>query len=283
MKNQGLCDLHTHSIYSDGTCTPTELVDMAAAVGLSAIALTDHNTTDGLPEFLSAARDRSIEAVAGVEFSVSYNGRELHLLGLFIDEKYFSEINRLTAEMDALKEKSNIDLAHSLAKAGIVLDYEKIKKSTPNGRVNRANFASEMVRLGYVKDRDEAFDVYLSPEAGHYKEPRRLELFETIELIRAMGALPILAHPFLQLDEAELEDALPLLKAHGLAGMECYYSLYDEKTTEKALEMVRRHGLLPSGGSDFHGENKPKIKLGSGLGGLSIPHDLLLSLSASRF
>ena len=273
-----ICDLHTHSIFSDGTWTPSELITGAINAGISALALTDHNTVEGLPHFIDAVAGKDIDAVLGCEFSVDYEEKELHMLGLFIDPKYFPQITDMMNDVMARKEKSNIDLVESLTKAGIILDYDKIKGATPSGKVNRAHIASAMLENGYVGSVKEAFSRYLKPSAGFYKEPKRLSVWETIDYIQSIGAVSVLAHPFLQLDEEGLVTFLPKAKEHGLVGMECYYSSNDEKQTADSLRIADEFGLLYSGGSDFHGTRKPDIELGVGKGNLKIPYDWYLAL-----
>ena len=273
-----ICDLHTHSIFSDGTWTPSELINGAINAGISALALTDHNTVEGLPHFIDAAAGKDIEAVLGCEFSVDYEEKELHMLGLFIDPKYFPQITDMMNDVMARKEKSNIDLVESLRNAGIILDYDKIKGATPSGKVNRAHIASAMLENGYVGSVKEAFSRYLKPSAGFYKEPKRLSVWETIDYIQSIGAVSVLAHPFLQLDDEGLVTFLPKAKEHGLVGMECYYSSNDEKQTADSLRIADAFGLLRSGGSDFHGTRKPDIELGVGKGNLRIPYDWYLAL-----
>ena len=194
-----ICDLHTHSIYSDGTFTPAEIIDNAIDMGLSAVALTDHNTVDGLSHFISAASGKNIEIVTGAEFSVDYDGIELHLLGLFIKSEHFKNISELMESINKSKEESNVALIESLANARYPLDYDAIKAKTPNGKVNRSHIADAMLEKHYVSSKDEAFDTLLSPEAGHYKEPMRLTAMEMIDILRSIDALPVLAHPFLEL------------------------------------------------------------------------------------
>lgn len=273
------CDLHTHSIYSDGTYTPNQIIDSAINIGLSAVALCDHNTVDGLPEFLSAAKNKNITAVSGAEFSVDYNGTELHLLGLFIPESEFGTVSDLMQEVNEKKRQSNIDLIKSLNKAGYKIDYETIKNSTPNGKFNRAHIAAELTRKGYTESIKQAFKTLLSTQVGYYKEPERLCFFKMIDFVKSIGAVPVLAHPFLNLTKNELEVLLPVAKKRGLVGMECYYSLYDDKTTKDAISLAEKFGLIFSGGSDFHGENKPDIKLGVGKGNLEIPFDWYTKLN----
>lgn len=271
-----ICDLHTHSIYSDGTCTPAEIIDEAVKIGLSAVALTDHNTVDGLLRFISAACGKNIEIVPGAEFSVDYNGTELHILGLFISTEHFGEVSELMESVNKRKEKSNIALIESLNRAGFALDYETIKASTPNGRFNRAHIAAAMVDKGYINSVKEGFDTLLSKSAGHYKEPKRLTAAEIIDFISSIGAVSVLAHPFLNLNEQELVEFLSTTK--GLDGMECYYSTYDEDTTSKSVRIANEFGLVCSGGSDFHGTTKPDIKLGVGKGNLRVPFESCLEL-----
>lgn len=268
-----ICDLHTHSIFSDGTFTPTEIIEKAIEIGLSAVALCDHNTVDGIPEFLSAAKDKNIQAIAGAEFSVDYNGTELHLLGLYIPEEMLSKVSDLMTDVNKRKEDSNIALVSSLNKAGYNIDYCEIKRKSPNVKINRAHIAAELTAKGYTESIKQAFETVLSKDAGHYVEPKRLTVFETIKFIKSIGAVPVLAHPFLNLSEKELNDFIPLAKEHGLVGMECYYSLYDEELTNKSIEIATRFNLKQSGGSDFHGTNKPDIKLGFGKDNLNIPYE----------
>lgn len=274
-----VCDLHTHSIYSDGTCTPSEIIDGAIQAGLSAIALTDHNTVDGLPYFISAAHGKNIEIVPGAEFSVGHNGKELHILGLFISPEHFDEVSELMTIVNKRKEESNIALIESLKYAGYDLDYNEIKNTTPNGKINRAHIATAMIQKGYINSVKEGLDTVLSKSAGHYKEPKRLTAAEIVDFINSIDAVPVLAHPFLNLNEQELTDLLTTVK--GFAGMECYYSTYDAETTVKSIDIANKFGLVCSGGSDFHGTSKPNIKLGTGQGDLCVPFESYLKLKSN--
>lgn len=277
-----MIDLHVHSIYSDGTLSPRELIRLAGESGVEALALCDHNTVAGVPEFLEAARDSGVEAIAGIEFSTDYGDRELHILGLFVQPRHYDAIEALVNEMGRRKEQSNIRLIQGLAGAGISLDYDAIKAGTPNGQVNRAVIAAEMVRLGYCESIREAFSKWLSPKHGYFVPPKRLDVFETIRFIKSIGAVAVLAHPFLNLDPDSLRQFLPLAKSCGLDGMEVYYPKFDAQATALAEQIAKEFRLLPSGGSDFHGENKPDIALGTGKNNLNIPHFLLENLKERR-
>ena len=200
MKN--CCDLHTHSIYSDGTWTPEELIAEAERIGLSAIALTDHNTVAGLPAFFQAAKGKNVQAIGGVELSTDFEGAELHIVGLFVQEEDFDELERLVEQLKIRKEESNLLLASALNNAGYAIDYEEIKAGTPKQHINRAHFASALLEKGYVSSIKEAFDTILSKTGGLYIPPRRLDVFEAIGYLKKLGCAAVLAHPFQELDEA---------------------------------------------------------------------------------
>ena len=268
-----LCDLHTHSIYSDGTCTPAELIDLAKAAGLSAIALTDHNTVSGIPAFLAAGQGSGIVTVPGIEVSSDYMGTELHIVGLFRSLDYLDAVEAYVSDYLVRKEQSNIDLCNNLCAAGYTVSYDEIKAATPDGVVNRALIAAELMRKGYVGSIKEAFASLLSKKGGFYHEPVKLDAYEVIEKLREFDAIPILAHSFLSMDEVMLRAFLPRAKQMGLFGMETDYVTYDQATAERARAIAAEFGLLPSGGSDFHGTNKPDIRVGVGKGSLAVPFE----------
>ena len=260
------CDLHTHTTFSDGSFTPTELVAEAKRKGLSAVALTDHNTPSGLPEFLKAAVGSGVEAVPGVEFSTDYGENELHIVGLFIQPEHYDAVRELALKMQKSKEKSHALLIERLAAKGIELDYEQMLAKTPRGNVNRANFAQEMFEKGYVSSVSEAFQKWLDKSVGLYEEPPHLPVFEVLDFLRDIGAVSILAHPFLSFkNEAELLAFIPEGKAHGLCAMETIYPKYSAEQTARAHQIAQEFGLYESGGSDFHGTAKPTIELGTGI------------------
>lgn len=276
-----ICDLHTHSCYSDGTYTPAQLLNEADALGLSAIALCDHNTVEGLPDFLDAARNHRVEAVPGAEFSTDYEGTELHVLGLFIRPTYFEDISQRMEDMHRRKEQSNRQLVDNLRRAGYDLSYDRIREKAM-GQINRAHIAAELTALGYTASVKEAFSALLKPSRGYYQPPERINVFEMIRYIHSIGAVPVLAHPFLNLkEEGALRRFLGPAKEAGLVGMEVLYPKFDDEQTHLAEKLAVEFGLLPSGGSDFHGENKPDIRLGNGKGTLSVPLSFLNGLKAA--
>ena len=271
------CDLHTHSVFSDGTYTPSELVAEAKRLGLI-IALTDHNTVAGLPEFMEAAQKLGVTAVPGVEFSTEHNGKELHLLGLFVLPEHYAAIERMVKEQHVLKEISNMELVERLNQAGYLIDYAKVKGRNPNGNANRAHVAAELLEQGYVTSVREAFDTILSDCGEFYVPPSRLQLIDVIKELRRIGVLPVLAHPLQELTEAELRALLPDAIEAGLIGMETMHSSYTPETICLAEAIAREHRLLSSGGSDFHGSVKPEISLGTGKGWLCVPKEIYMQL-----
>ena len=274
-----LCDLHAHSVYSDGTSTPAELIALAKQAGLAAVALTDHNTVSGIPAFLTAAQDSGVIPVPGVEVSSDYLEDELHIVGLFRSLEHLSEVEEYVAAYLQRKEQSNVDLCRNLCAAGYEISYEKIKAATPDGTVNRALIAAELMRHGYVESIKAAFFTLLSKKGGYYHEPEKLQALEVIPKLIEFDAIPILAHPFLSLNEQKLREFLPLAKAAGLVGMETDYSTFTKEQTALAHALAEHYDLLPSGGSDYHGQNKPDISIGVGRGDLAVPFDYYQNLS----
>lgn len=268
------CDLHTHSVYSDGADTPKQLLETADAIGLSAIALTDHNTVEGLYEFLREAPNYSVEAIPGVELSVDYahNGRvdELHIVCLYLPRSSYGDITALVENMKEEKIKSNKLLTERLRRAGYAVSYEEAAALT-RGIPNRAHIAKVLTQKGYTASEREAFATVLAKGAGFYTEPPRPDAFFTLDLIRSFGGVSILAHPFLNLDKKALYDFLPKAKDAGLMGIETLYPLFSREETALAASFAEQFALLPSGGSDYHGLNKPDLSLGRGRGDLFVP------------
>lgn len=276
---QKTCDLHTHSVFSDGTLTPAELIDEAIRSGLSALALTDHNTVSGLRDFIDAAKGKALEIVPGIEFTTADNGTELHILGLFVKPDMFKQIKEYINKASILKEESNYKLVHKLRRRGYDIRYVDILENS-KGHVNRANIAAELLKKGYIKSISEGFDTILSKSYGLYEPPERLSSTETITFIRSIGAVAVWAHPYIHMNFEQADEFLPRAIDAGLQGMETIYSLYDDETSRRAKEVCARFGLCESGGSDFHGANKPDISLGKGKGNLTIPYEFYEKLKS---
>ena len=191
-----MIDLHTHSTFSDGTVTPTDLIALAKQAGVSAIALCDHNTVGGLPEFVDAAQKHGIDAIPGIEFSTEYKGIELHILGLFITPDHYDTITDLLNETLKQKERSNRALIERLRESGFEIDYDSLRNKNPDGVINRAVIAAEMVRLGYVNSVKDAFSSWLSEKHGFYQPPPRPDSLDVIRFIKSIGCISVLAHPY---------------------------------------------------------------------------------------
>ena len=273
-----MIDLHTHSTYSDGTLSPQALAELASSSGLSAVALCDHNNVDGLPEFLAAAHGMSLTAIPGVEFSTRFAGQEIHLLGLFISPEHYDTVRDRLRLLLEEKDRKNKQMLSAMAEAGLSLDYDSIKAATPGGLVNRAVIAGELVRLGHCGSVQEAFDLWLSRERGFFHPARLPDSLDTIRFIRSIGAVSVLAHPFVSLDENALRHFLEAAVPAGLDAMEVRYATFTPEQTTLAEKIAAEFGLLPSGGSDFHGSNKPEISIGTGKGSLFVPEAFLEAL-----
>lgn len=277
------CDLHTHSIYSDGTVSPAKILSEAKQIGLDAVALTDHNTIAGLPDFIDTAKKLDIIAIGGVELSTAYNDKEIHLLGLFVSPEHYNDVEGLAKEFHILKEISNIETIERLNDAGYLINYADVRHKNPTGNVNRAHIASELMAKGYVQSITEAFNTILSEAAGFYVPPARLQLIEAIRFLKEISALPIIAHPLKDLTEPNLRSLLPIAIDAGLRGIEVYHSSYDDSKIAASKIIASEFNLLQSGGSDFHGSNKPDIKLGFGKGNLKIPTDIFNKLLDAHY
>ena len=275
---QKFIDLHTHSCFSDGTDTPSEIIDKAIDNGLCAVALTDHNTTGGLMEFITYAEGKSIYAIPGIEISSDLGEKELHIVGLFLKVESLPKIEELMREMNRRKTESNINLINALKADGYDIDYDSVKARTEGEAFNRAHVAAHLVEKGYFERRQDVFKTVLAKNGKYYVPPKRITAIEAIRFLRSIDALPILAHPNLSLDEYELLEFLPSAKKAGLVGMETMYSTYDRETEIQAAKMAARFGLLESGGSDYHGKNKSDIELGVGKGNLQVPKEVLEEL-----
>ena len=279
-----LCDLHVHSNYSDGTVSPQKLIAMAQAAGLSAVALTDHNTVNGLPEFVEAAQATNVMAIPGVELSTGFGAedREIHMLGLLLPEASWPKVTDYAAKRNAAKAQSNRDCVQRLARAGYAIDYDEIIAGRENVSINRVHIAEALLTKGYVESVKQAFRTLLHPGNGYYVEPAKLPVMEAIGKIREWGGAAVWAHPLLNLKGDDVVRFLREAVPAGLQGMETRYSLFGVEEEAHLDSLAAQFGLLPSGGSDFHGANKPDIAMGSGKGGLHVPFAYCENLRKGR-
>ncbi|MDE6985187.1 MAG: PHP domain-containing protein, partial [Lachnospiraceae bacterium] len=222
----GYIDLHAHSRCSDGTLTPCELVDYAIEKGLRAVALTDHDTVDGLDEFTEYAEGKAIEVIPGIEYSTEYNGRDVHIVGLFIDHKAPVFQEYLTRFQQSRTDR-NYKLCANLREAGLDITFEALEEANPGAVITRAHYAAYLMDKGYVRSRKEAFERYLGDDTPYFVHREKVTPEAVIEVTLQAGGIPILAHPTLyRLGREQLEVLVRRLKKAGLMGIECYYSTY---------------------------------------------------------
>ena len=276
---QRIIDLHSHTVYSDGSTTPAELVARANLAGAAAIAITDHDTIGGLREGRDAAARCGIEFIDGIEISAEYSPGTMHILGYFIDAASHG-FNAVLAGLREARALRNPRIAQRLQGLGLDIAYEEVERLAGNDVVGRPHFARLLVERGYATSIRDAFDRYLGKGAPAYVEKARLSPTAAITLIHDAGGVAVLAHPY-QLNTASLEDAervIVELAALGLDGVEAVYSRHREDQRHAYGEMARRNGLVVTGGSDYHGSYKPDLSLVVGLGDLAVPYELLEEL-----
>ena len=271
-------DLHTHSLYSDGTFSPKEIVEYACKKGLSAIALTDHDTLGGLDEACSWGERYGIEVIRGIEISTDYEGTEVHIVGLFMKDDS-EELNDTLESLRKSREKRNIEMVKKLNDMGISIDYNDIVKRAGGGLVTRAHIAGELIDKGYASYNGEVFDRYIGKDKPAYVKRKVLPWKDALRLITSGGGIAVLAHPLLyKVSQRRLEEIISVFAKGGLSGIEAYYSTHTPSDVNYIKELAAKYKLKLSGGSDFHGKNKPKIDLGSGYGKLEVPYTVLEGL-----
>ncbi|NOX36392.1 MAG: PHP domain-containing protein [Calditrichaeota bacterium] len=277
-----MIDLHMHSNFSDGSLSPTELVEEARSLGLTAIALTDHDTIDGVPEFLEAGERLGVTTVPGVEISVDTklpNNGHMHMLGLFIDPTS----QTLKSTLDYLREQRNLraeKIIRKLNELGIPITLEELLEEAGEGSIGRPHVAKILVRKGVVASIQEAFDIYLAKGKPAYMDKVKLNEVDAIQMIHDAGGLAILAHPHL-MNYPTFEEAkarILQLREIGLDGFEIYYSTMPREYSEGLIQLAKEMGFATSGGSDYHGANKDDIQMGRGLGDLMVPDELYVEL-----
>ncbi len=276
-------DLHVHSNQSDGTLTPKELVRLSAEQGLSAFALTDHDNTTGVAEALAASSEYGVEVIPGVEFSTEHLGIDIHIVGLEFELEN-PDFQKQVAEYRDERLFRNRKMIDRMAADGIDISWEKMEQSFGPIAWTRAHFGRYLLDYGYVNEISEAFSTYIGEDCKYFVPREKSTPYDAVRLIRKYGGIPILAHPFqYHLSREQLEELIGGLKDAGLIGMEVYYSTYSKEQSAELLALTQKYDLAPSGGSDFHGDNKPLISLGTGIeNNLKIPYSILDELRARR-
>lgn len=276
-------DLHTHSTCSDGSYSVRELIDYAHEKELAAIALTDHDTIDGDDEAVSYGKEKypEMEVIPGIEFSTVNEGKDVHIVGLYINTKDQAFKDKLATFKNARVER-NIKMCKKLTEGGLPMTYEELTEAFPNTAITRAHYAKFMLEKGYIKSRQEAFDRYIGDNCPYFVPRENITPEMAIELILENGGVPILAHPVIyHMSDAKLEALVVRLKEAGLKGLEAIYTTYEAYEERQMKELAQKHDLLISGGSDFHGSNKVGIDLAVGYGSLFVPEELLMPIKKS--
>ena len=269
-------DLHVHTTASDGTASPAEAVELAKAAGLSAIAITDHDTVSGYAEAAEAGKALGVEVIPGIEISTKY-GRAVHILGYYIDP----DSDKLAPVLEWVvhdRDERNRKMAELMAADGLPVSYEEMHRRF-GAVIGRPHFAEVLVELGLAKDIRDAFDRYVEKGQKYYLPRNFLSIERSVEIIREAGGIPVLAHPFqYKLDDAGLRELIEHCMESGLKGIECRYSGYSTEQSKYLGRLAEEYGLIKTGGSDFHGENKKHISIGTGTGALEVPYQYLEKL-----
>ena len=322
-----MVDLHVHSTCSDGTLTPEELVDYAIQKGLTAFALTDHDTVNGLDRAIRYAEElrqaqaaspvgfsrnnaddrfpvsfsrndaaaylpvssqsgaaalQVPEVVPGIELSTEYQGKDIHMVGLFIDYRQ-PEFAHYLEDFIRSREHRNEKMCALLREHGVDITYEALLSEFPGAVITRAHFARYLLSHGYIQSMKEAFDRYVGDHCPCFVPREKVTPAQAVELILGAGGVPVLAHPILyHMSDDRLDTLVAELKKIGLVGIEAIYSTYNTAEERQIRGLASKYDLQISGGSDFHGANKPKIDLGTGWGKLYVPDEVLENLRPDR-
>lgn len=278
-----IVDLHVHSNKSDGSYTPAELVSYALEKGLSAFALTDHDTTEGLAEAMEASKDQPVEVIPGIEFSTEYEGRDIHILGLFIDYEEEQFKKHLIAFQQS-RITRNEKMCARLSEAGIDITYDALLSEFPGSVITRAHYAKYLLAHGYTKSMKEAFERYVGDNCPYFVPREKVTPVQAVKLILQSHGIPILAHPPLyHMGKERLDTLISTLADAGLMGIEAVYSTYCASEEREMKALAKKYNLCISGGSDFHGNTKPGLDLAVGYGKLFIPEEILDNLKKRIF
>lgn len=278
----GCIDLHVHSLKSDGSLSPAELVAHAAGKNICAIALTDHDTIDGLDEALNAAKGLDIEIIPGIELSTEYENRDIHILGLYIDYHSPSFCKYLEKFCNS-RTLRNKKMCEKLAEAGVDITYELLCEMFPDSVLTRSHYAEYLLLTGHVKSRKEAFERYVGDHASCFVPREKVTPMQAVSLILTAGGIPVLAHPMLyRMSSARLDTLVSKLTEAGLMGIEAIYCSHTAAEEREVRALAAKYNLLISGGSDFHGNAKPDIDLACGYGSLYIDESILEKIKKAR-
>ncbi len=265
-------DLHTHSIYSDGSCTPAGLVSLAKQAGLAAIALTDHDTAAGIPDMIKACAEAGISTIPGIELSCTWQDKSIHILGYGMDWEKQGFQNKLK-EWQKDRDDRYLTMTAGLRKGGYDISMETLHREFPEAILTRAHLAVYLSDTGQIPDKDTAFQKLIGKGCPFYVPRKPVSPEEAVAFLLSYGGIPVFAHPILtRMCEPQLDRFTGYLAELGLRGMEGYYSGYTEAEMARVARIAKKYGLFLTGGSDFHGKAKPSISIGTGKGRLAVPY-----------
>ena len=268
-------DLHIHSSYSDGTLTPSLLVQQAKKIGLRAISLTDHDTTEGVEEIISYGNTYGVEILSGVELSAHIDASSVHILGYGLQYNDPALLARLVNIQEA-RDTRNKKIINRLNELGIKITKEDVYKFSKTGQTGRPHFAQFLIEKKLVNSFDGAFDIYLGQNGSAYVPRKILLAADAIRYILDAGGLPVLAHPAtIDCTMSSIPDLLETLKNFGLSGVEVYYPTHSKKVRKTLLELTRKYDLIATGGSDFHGHRSAEKTLGRTGKNQRLPYEVL--------
>jgi predicted metal-dependent phosphoesterase TrpH len=274
-------DLHTHSSYSDGSDHPADIVEGAVAAGLTALSLSDHDTFEGIAEAESAANGR-IAFVPGVELSVDWQGRAMHLLAYWAGPDPSPLGDGLQVVRDS-RVTRNVEIVEALRSMGVPIELDDVLAEAGHGVVGRPHIAAVLMRMGVVESVADAFDRYLANGRPAYRPRRRLTVADAVRLAGESGGVTVVAHPHTVADDADdFRSTFGEIAALGIDGVECHYPEYPPGLRRDLAAWADELGLVPSGGSDYHGTYKPGLSIGTGRGDLSVPDETIERLAARR-
>lgn len=296
-----IVDLHVHSNKSDGSLTPSRLTELAIEKRLSAFALTDHDTTEGIPEAMEAAAAHNLrlqegqvpllpsgepalplEVIPGIEFSTEYQGKDIHILGLYIEYEAPFFKKQLQDFVDS-RTVRNQKMCANLQGAGIDISYEKLQAAFPGSVITRGHYAKYLLDHGYIKSIPEAFERYIGDRSKYFVPREKVTPSQAVQLILKADGLPVLAHPPLyHMSDQALDTLVGILAEDGLVGIEGIYSTYHQAEERHMRSLAKKYNLCISGGSDFHGSSKPGLEMATGYGRLCIPEKILDDLKTIR-
>ena len=268
-------DLHVHSNKSDGSLSPSDLVLEAKKKGLKAFALTDHDTVDGIDEAMAASEGSGVTVIPGIELSTEYEGKDIHIVGLLIDKEQPAFRDKIQEFVDSRIQR-NRKMCQKLTEAGCPLTYEELVAEFPGAVITRAHYAQILLKKGYTKSLREAFERYIGDRGPCFIPREKITPEDGVKLILSAKGIPVLAHPLLYgMGKERLQILVDRLKDAGLEAIEAVYCTYSPSEETQMREFAKKNGLLISGGSDFHGNAKPGLEMGTGYGKLYVSEEIL--------